>query len=108
MKAIFKHLFRQLDTYDIDMERLFRMKARGAKIVDVRSKREYSEGHISGSINIPDYEINREFERFFKDYNQTIILYCSSGARSKKACKKLIKKGYKNIYNLYGGVENEK
>ena len=106
MKAIFMHLFRQLDTYDIDIETLFRMKARGSKIVDVRSKREYEEGHISGSINIPDYEINREFEKFFKDYNQTIILYCSSGARSKKACKKLLKKGYTNIFNLYGGIDN--
>ena len=34
-----------------------------------------------------------------------IILYCSSGNRSKNACKKLIKKGYTNIYNLYGGIE---
>ena len=106
MKTIFKRLFRQMDSYDIDMESLNKMRLHGAKIVDVRSRREYSEGHISGSINIPDYEINREFEKVFKDYNQTIILYCRSGARSKKACKKLIKKGYTNIFNLYGGIDN--
>ena len=95
-----------MDKYDIDMENLNIMKLQGAKIVDVRSRREYSEGHISGSINIPDYEINRKFEKVFQDYNQTIILYCSSGVRSKKACKKLIKKGYTNIFNLYGGIDN--
>ncbi len=106
MKLVFKHLFRQMDKYDIDIETLYRMKLQGAKIVDVRSRREYSEGNIKGSINIPDYEINKEFEKIFKDYNQTIILYCSSGARSKKACKKLLKKGYTNIFNLYGGIEN--
>ena len=106
MKTIFKRLFRHMDKYDIDMETLKKMKLYGAKIVDVRSRREYSEGHVSGSINIPDYEINREFEKIFKDYNQTIILYCSSGARSKKACRKLLKKGYTNIFNLYGGIDN--
>lgn len=106
MRTIFKHLFRQMDSYDIDMETLYRKRAQGAKIIDVRSRREYLEGHIKGSINIPDYEINKKFERIFKDYNQTIILYCSSGARSKKVCKKLLKKGYTNIFNLYGGIEN--
>ena len=106
MKTILKNLFRHMDKYDIDMENLNIMKLQGAKIVDVRSRREYSEGHISGSINIPDYEINRKFEKVFQDYNQTIILYCSSGVRSKKACKKLIKKGYTNIFNLYGGIDN--
>ncbi len=105
MKILFKHLFRHTDVYDIDMETLYRMKTQGAKIVDVRSKREYGEGHIEGSINIPDYEINKTFESIFFNHNQLIVLYCSTGKRSKNACKKLIKKGYTNIFNLYGGIE---
>ena len=100
-----KNLFRQVENYDIDYEELKRMKLNGAQIVDVRNNREYSEGHIDGSINIPDYEINRKFEKIFTDHNQVIILYCSSGNRSKNACKKLIKKGYTNVYSLYGGIE---
>jgi len=105
LKILFKHLFRHTDVYDIDMETLYRMKTQGAKIVDVRSKREYGEGHIEGSINIPDYEINKTFESIFFNHNQLIVLYCSTGKRSKNACKKLIKKGYTNIFNLYGGIE---
>ena len=108
MKRIFKHLFRQMDNNDIDIETLKRLQNQGTRIVDVRSKREYEEGHINGSINIPEYEINSKFEKIFMDYNETIILYCSTGARSKRACKKLIKKGYTNIYNLYGGIESWK
>ena len=100
-----KNIFRQVENFDIDYEELEKMKLNGAKIVDVRSNREYLEGHIEGSINIPDYEINKKFEKIFTDHNQIIILYCSSGNRSKNACKKLIKKGYSNIYNLYGGIE---
>lgn len=99
------NVFRQMENFDIDYEELEKMKLNGAKIVDVRSNREYLEGHIEGSINIPDYEINKKFEKIFTDHNQIIILYCSSGNRSKNACKKLIKKGYSNIYNLYGGIE---
>ena len=106
MKTIFKHLFRQMDVYDIDLETLYKMKAQGAKIVDVRSSREYAEGHISGSINIPDYEINKKFYNIFTNYNQLIVLYCSTGRRSKNVCKKLLKRGYKNIYNLYSGIDN--
>ena len=106
MKTIFKCLFRHVDKYDIDMETLQTMNLQGAKIVDVRSRREYSEGHIEGSINIPDYEITNRFKQIFMDHNQTIVLYCNSGVRSKKACKKLIKKGYTNIFNLYGGIDN--
>ena len=64
-----------MDKYDIDMETLKKMKLYGAKIVDVRSRREYSEGHISGSINIPDYEINKEFEKIFKDFAEKSSLF---------------------------------
>ena len=105
MKTIF-NLFRHTDIYDIDLETLYNMKIQGAKIVDVRSKREFEEGHIDGSINIPDYEINSKFEKLFTNYNQIIVLYCSSGERSKKVCKKLLKKGYTNVFNLYGGIDN--
>lgn len=105
MKTIF-NLFRHTDIYDIDLETLYNMKIQGAKIVDVRSKREFEEGHIEGSINIPDYEINSKFEKLFTNYNQIIVLYCSSGERSKKVCKKLLKKGYTNVFNLYGGIDN--
>ena len=109
LKKIFNkmkiNVFRQMENFDIDYEELEKMKLNGAQIVDVRSNREYLEGHIEGSINIPDYEINKKFEKIFTDHNQIIILYCSSGNRSKNACKKLIKKGYSNLYNLYGGIE---
>ena len=99
-----KHLYREMDKNDIDIETLYKMKMEGATIIDVRSKREYNEGHIEDSINIPDYEINKTIENVIKDYNQIIILYCSSGTRSKKACKNLVKKGYFNVYNLYEGI----
>jgi len=33
-----------------------------------------------------------------------IVVYCSVGYRSEKIAEKLIKAGYKNVSNLYGGI----
>ena len=38
--------------------------------------------------------------KIFESKDETIILYCSNGLRSKKAQQKLEKLGYINVYNL--------
>lgn len=76
-----------------------------AILIDVRSKQEYNEGHINGAICIPSYEIHSEIEQKIIDKNQIIILYCKSGIRSKKAQRILINMGYKNVYNLFNGID---
>ncbi len=64
-------------------------------IVDVRTKEEYDESHIKGSINIPYDEID---EKTNLDKNKTIIVYCRSGNRSSKAYNTLKDLGY-NVYD---------
>lgn len=98
--------FRHMDDDDITMQELKQKQVQGAIVVDVRNNREFSEGHIKGSINIPEYEINRKFQMFVPNKNQVIVLYCTSGKRSKSALKKIKKMGYIKVYNLYGGLEN--
>ena len=105
-KGLINRLFRCMEIYDITMEELKRKQCDGALVIDVRSTQEYNEGHIIGSLNIPEYEINCNIDEILKNKNDTIILYCTSGKRSKKAYKKLNALGYKNIYNLYGGLDN--
>lgn len=97
--------FRHMDDYDITMQELKQKQAQGAVVVDVRNNREFLEGHIKGSINIPEYEINRKFQMSVPNKNEIIILYCTSGKRSKSALKKINKMGYLNVYNLYGGLD---
>lgn len=75
-------------------------------LLDVRSEQEYKEEHLQGSINIPLYDINEEIERIIPNKNNPIITYCQSGARSKKAVSILQKKGYKELYNIEGGLDN--
>lgn len=76
----------------------------GATIIDVRSKQEYDEGHIDGAILIPEYEIKEKVENIVKNKDEKILVYCSSGTRSKKAKEELEDLGYKNVYNLKDGV----
>ena len=98
---------RDIKKDDIDMQELQEMAKKGAILLDVRSPQEYREGHIDGAISIPEYEIKKEVEKKLKDKDINIVVYCSSGGRSKKAQKQLKKLGYKNVYNLYEGYFNK-
>ena len=67
------------------------------QLVDVRTAKEYSEGHIPGAMNI---DVNApDFEEKIKvlDKNENVAIYCRSGRRSKMAAKKLAAAGYKVI-----------
>lgn len=75
-------------------------------IVDVRSRREFREGHINGALNIPLPEIKRNIEKYVSNKEKKILVCCSSGIRSKKAIEIMENLGYKELYNLKGGLEN--
>ena len=81
---------------------------KNATLLDVRSPQEYREGHLDGCINIPLYDLERNCEELLKDKNNTIILVCQSGSRSKKALKTLENIGYSSVYQLDGGLDNIK
>ncbi len=74
-------------------------------LIDVRTKAEYEEQHLSKAINIPNETIKdiKNHEDITKD--TIIIVYCRSGARSKNSANELVKMGYKNVYDL-GAMSN--
>lgn len=61
-------------------------------IVDVRTPREFSAGHVSGSINIPLHELPRRMEEL-KNLSQPLVLCCASGNRSAQAHGFLVQQG---------------
>lgn len=71
--------------------------ANGAVIVDVRTKGEYSGGHIKGSVNIPLDELESVSKKLSK--NKMIITCCASGMRSSAAKSMLRKKGFEKVHN---------
>jgi len=97
---------RSMGKNDINQEELKKMVSKGAILIDVRSPQEYQEGHLKGALSIPEYELAKRCEKELENKNTTIVVYCSSGSRSKKAQKQLVKLGYINVYNLYNGTQN--
>lgn len=76
--------------------------AEGAKIIDVRSRGEFSSGHIKGSINIPLNEIATGFKKIKQD--TVVITCCASGMRSGAAKSQLRAMGYKQVFNGGGWI----
>lgn len=72
-------------------------------IVDVRTKEEYEEKHITDAILIPNETIGDTDPQELTDKNAPILVYCRSGVRSKQASEKLINLGYTQIYDI-GGI----
>ena len=86
----------------IDAEEL-RDKLAGKEILtvlDVRTKREYSQGHIKTAINIPVDELRENIDKLDKKSN--IVVYCRTSYRSYLAYRILANNGFKNIRNLNG------
>ena len=75
----------------------------GYIIIDARTQEEYDQGHITGAILIPEYEIADRAEKELHDKNQLILVYCRSGRRSKIAAEELVKLGYANVKE-FGGI----
>lgn len=69
----------------------------GAQIVDVRSKGEFSGGHIRGSLNIPVQELQNNLKKLKKD--KPVITCCASGMRSASAKNILLQNGFKEVHN---------
>ena len=71
-------------------------------ILDVRTRKEYDEGHIAGSVLIPnDVLLNRLDE---VPSNKPILVYCRSGSRSAISSQDLINNGFSEVYNMEGGI----
>lgn len=71
---------------------------KGAILIDVRDKFEYEKSHMKNAINIPYSNILSDIKKYPKD--KVIILYCSTGKRSKISYNLLKSFGYNNVYDL--------
>lgn len=73
------------------------------QLVDVRSKEEYRDGHVKGSVNVPLDTIPSKFASLYPNKDQQIFIICYSGARASDATQYLVRLGYTKVYNI-GGV----
>ena len=78
-------------------------KAGTGVILDVRTPKEYAEGHINGSINMNYFDKDFKNQLGKLDKAKPVYVYCHSGGRSSKAMNIMKNQGFKTIYNLTGG-----
>lgn len=87
----------------ISVEEFIKMNKNEVFVLDIREDKEFKVSHLKNARNVgyiwfdmrKIYDIPRDAD---------IVVYCSVGFRSEKIGKKLINAGYKNVYNLYGGI----
>ena len=72
-------------------------------LLDIRTAAEFEVSHLPGArfLNYDSYT-NVDLIAIPKD--SKVIVYCSVGYRSERVGEKLIELGYKNVFNIYGGI----
>lgn len=70
-------------------------------LLDVRSRLEFSEGHLPGAVNIPLDELRDLLDQV--ETKQPLAVYCRSGYRSYVAQRVLLNSGWREVVNVQGG-----
>ena len=75
-----------------------------AAVIDVRTPEEYSGGHLQNALNI-DWNGNSFDQQVSSlDKSKPVLVYCRSGSRSAAAASKMRAAGFKEVYELQGGI----
>ena len=76
-------------------------------VIDARKPFEYDVGTFKNAIN-PKIQNFRDFPKYLKKINKTknVAMFCTGGIRCEKASIFLNKKGFKNVFQLKGGILN--
>ena len=72
-------------------------------LLDVRSQREFEQGHIEGALLLPSGNIIGQAEEEIPDKGTLILLYCQTGRRSYTAARSLVYLGFTRVYD-FGGI----
>lgn len=79
-----------------------------AVVVDIRDRKEFGEGRITGSVNIPLSSIKTRANELSKFKDKQIIVADKMGQHSAIAVKQLNAEGYANVVRLNGGIADWK
>ncbi|RAI88333.1 rhodanese-like domain-containing protein [Algoriphagus yeomjeoni] len=73
------------------------------QVLDTREKEEFAVSHLKGA-NWVGYDTFSMNNVAALDKNKPVLVYCTVGARSQEIGKKLKEAGFKQVFNLYGGL----
>ncbi len=88
-----------------DFEKIVSASKETVQLFDVRTIEEYNAGHIKNCI-LGDINDDVAYEKAISvlDKNKTVYVYCLAGGRSNTAANDLLKRGFKNVIELEGGM----
>ena len=83
------------------------IKNKDTHIIDTRKPFEYEIGTFKRSVN-PNVTNFRDFPKYLNKLkkNKPVAMFCTGGIRCEKTSVYLKKKGFRNIYQLNGGILN--
>jgi len=71
-------------------------------ILDVRSRREFTHGHVPGAIHIPFWLLSRRFNQIPSPRDAELVVYCGHGPRAMLAGTLLRWHGFTRVVYLAG------
>ncbi len=80
----------------------------GARLIDVRERSEWDEGHIAVATHISRSYLEQQIEGAAPDHDAPVVLYCAGGTRSLFAAQTLQEMGYTNVSSMSGGFQGWK
>jgi rhodanese-related sulfurtransferase len=73
-------------------------------VVDVRTQGEYAQGHLANAVLIDIYSADFRSRVGKLDKSKPVFVYCKAGSRSGSAVGVFTEMGFKEIYDLSGGI----
>jgi len=83
-----------------------KMASVSGQLIDVRTPDEFDIDHLANATNLDIYSEKFDSEINKLDKQKTYYIYCQRNGRSANAVAKLRKAGFKNVYELDGGIAN--
>lgn len=91
---------------EVTVQEAKRMIDSGEKLVilDVREGPEFATGYMPGAINLPRGMVEFKINTMVPDRTTNILVYCGIDLRGPLATQTLNEMGYRNAFNLIGGL----
>lgn len=88
----------------ISAQDLIRLQNQGALVIDLRAADAFAAGHIAGARRMDSADMINAGETLKKYKEKPLVVYCDSGSTGAAAARVLAGQGFKQAFNLRGGV----
>lgn len=93
-------------TISVDQAHEIFKTRRDVLVLDVRTPAEWDGpcGHIAEAVLIPHDQLDARWKEIEPHKDTAVLAFCYTGPRSHHACELLAAKGFKELYNVKGGM----